>query len=130
MIEVEINKERQKYGYLSPLIFDNPTITNSIQKKYTYMNVTRLFYFDVNGDNKYIDVGSIYKEVKDNNIIGESSASTSRPSTSSHGGKKVSYKRTDKKISYKGRERTVYVGLHNKQFIQLNRQMVAVSSLK
>jgi hypothetical protein len=45
------------------------------------------------------------------------------------GAKQMKPKRTDKKITIKGRERTVYVGKHNKQYVQINRQFVAVSSL-
>ena len=45
------------------------------------------------------------------------------------GGKTV-FKRTSKKVTIQGRERCVYVGKHNKQYIKTKQGYVSLSSLK
>lgn len=114
---------------LSNKIFDEPAIKDALEKqRKIYMKHPLL------RDKAYINLELMQSVLqgKDNTVYKddlllrkENTPSTSQAPQS--GGLKL--KRTDKKIILNGRERTVYVGKHNKQFVQLNRQYVPVASL-
>lgn len=120
---------------LSQEIFKETTIQDAFQKQgklymkhpllrdKAYINLLLVQSVLQGTDNKvYQDDALLAKQV-----LLAKQASSSQVSSSQTGGLKL--KRTDKKITHLGRTRTVYVGKYNKQYIQLNRQYVAVSSL-
>jgi hypothetical protein len=92
---------------LSKGIFDEPSIKTAMETGKTFMKHPLL------REKAYIDLNEVKRIL-------------SPPGQQSAGAKP---KRTDKKITIAGRQRTVYVGKHNKQYVQINRQFVAVSSL-
>lgn len=108
---------------LSNKIFDEEPIKKAMAEGKTFMKHPLL------RDQAFIDLNKVIRFFPDlmTTRFSPSIPEVSKLPQQQSGGLKL--KRTDKKITLNGRERTVYVGKHNKQFVQLNRQYVPVSSL-